>query len=167
MSQKIKWDLLLWPGEFHEPYSPWGCKESDTTEQLSLALFILWLQMLVAQLCPTLCNSMDCSPPGSSVHGISQARILQWVAISFSRGSSWLRDQTQFCHNAGRFFTIWDTRIPFVIKSKVNLETWERKLPTFTPPELYGQCPGGGQKREGLFFLIKCFCRIFQDFPNL
>ena len=40
------------------------------------------------QLCPTLCNPMDCSPPGSSVHGILQARILEWVAISSSRGSS-------------------------------------------------------------------------------
>ena len=40
------------------------------------------------QLCPTLCNPMDCSPPGSSVHGILQARILEWVAISFSRASS-------------------------------------------------------------------------------
>ena len=43
---------------------------------------------LVAQFCPILCDPMDCSPPGSSVHGISQARILEWVAISFSRGSS-------------------------------------------------------------------------------
>ena len=42
----------------------------------------------VAQSCPTLCNPMDYSPPGSSVHGILQARILEWVAISFSRGSS-------------------------------------------------------------------------------
>ena len=42
----------------------------------------------VAQLCPTLCGPMDCSPSGSSVHGILQARILEWVAISFSRGSS-------------------------------------------------------------------------------
>ena len=46
------------------------------------------------QSCPTLCNPMDCSPLGSSVHGILQARILEWVAISFSRGSSWSRDQT-------------------------------------------------------------------------
>ena len=49
----------------------------------------------VAQLCPTLCDPMDCSPPGSSIHGILWARILEWVAISFSRGSSWPRDQTQ------------------------------------------------------------------------
>ena len=44
--------------------------------------------VFIAQSCPTLCNHMDCSPPGSSVHGLSQARILEWVAISFSRGSS-------------------------------------------------------------------------------
>ena len=46
----------------------------------------------VAQLCPTLCDPVDCSPPGSSAHGILQARILEWVAISFSRGSSQLKD---------------------------------------------------------------------------
>ena len=47
-----------------------------------------------AQSCLTLCNLLDCSPPGSSVHGILQARILEQVAISFSRGSSWPKDQT-------------------------------------------------------------------------
>ena len=46
------------------------------------------------QLSPTFCNPRDCSPPGSSVHGIFQARILKWVAISYSKGSSWHRDQT-------------------------------------------------------------------------
>ena len=49
--------------------------------------------VLVTQLCPALCDPMDCSLPGSSVHGISQARILEWVAVSFSRGSSQPRDQ--------------------------------------------------------------------------
>ena len=48
---------------------------------------------------------MDCSPPGSSVHGISQMRILEWVAISFSRGSFWPRNWTQVSCIAGRFFT--------------------------------------------------------------
>ena len=62
------------------------------------------------QLCPPLCNPQDCSPPGSSVHGILQERILEWVAISFSRGSSQLRDQTWVSCIAGRFFTIWATR---------------------------------------------------------
>ena len=52
---------------------------------------------------------MDCSPSSSSVHGISQARILEWVAISFSRGSSQPRDWTQVSCIAGRFFTAWST----------------------------------------------------------
>ena len=53
---------------------------------------------------------MDCSLPGSSVHGVLQARILEWVAIPFSRGSSQPTDQTQFSDIAGRFFTIWTTK---------------------------------------------------------
>ena len=53
---------------------------------------------------------MDCSLVGSSVHGIFQARILEWVAVSFSSGSALPRDQTQVSHNTGRFFTIWATR---------------------------------------------------------
>ena len=64
----------------------------------------------VTQSCPALCNPMDCSPPSSSVHGILQARILEWVAISFSRGSSWPRDQTQVSCIAGRRLTAWATR---------------------------------------------------------
>ena len=59
------------------------------------------------QLCPILCDPMDYSPPGSSVHGILQARILEWLAIPFSRGSSWPRDWSQLSHIAGKFFTIW------------------------------------------------------------
>ena len=59
-----------------------------------------------AQSCTTLCDPIDCSPPGSSLHWILQARILERVAISFSRGSSWTRDQTQVSRIAGRFFTI-------------------------------------------------------------
>ena len=62
------------------------------------------------QLCLTLCEPMDCSPPGSSVLGVSQARILEWVAISFSRGSSRPRDRTQVSHIAGRGFNLWATR---------------------------------------------------------
>ena len=65
--------------------------------------------VLVNQSCPTLRDSIDYSPPGSSVHGILQARILEWVAISFSRGSSWPRDWTQLSFIAGRFFTVWAT----------------------------------------------------------
>ena len=64
----------------------------------------------VTQSYPTLCDPVDCSPPGSSIHGILQARILEWVAISFSRGSSQPRDQTRVSHIAGRRFNLWATR---------------------------------------------------------
>ena len=62
--------------------------------------------VLVTQSYLTLCDPMDCSPPGSSVHGILQARILEWNAITFSRGSSWSRDQIWVSWIASRFFTI-------------------------------------------------------------
>ena len=65
---------------------------------------------LVTQECLTLCDPMDYKLPGSSIHGILQAKILVWVAICFSRGSSWLRDWTQVSCVAGRFFTIQTTR---------------------------------------------------------
>ena len=65
--------------------------------------------VLVAQLCLTLCEPTDCSPPGSLDHGILPARILEWVAIPFSRVSSQSRDQTCVSCIAGRFFTIWAT----------------------------------------------------------
>ena len=54
--------------------------------------------VLVTESFPTLCDTMDCTPPGSSIHGILQAWILEWVAIPFSRGSSWPRDQTWVSH---------------------------------------------------------------------
>ena len=76
----------------------------------------------VAQSHPTLCGSMDCSLPNSSVHGIVQARILEWVAISFSRESSWLRDQTCiFC-------------ISCIGKQILNYwATWKAHIFVFTP----------------------------------
>ena len=64
----------------------------------------------VTQSCLTLCDPVNCSLPSSSIHGILQSRILEWVAIAFSRGSSQPRDQTQVSRVAGRHFTIWATR---------------------------------------------------------
>ena len=64
----------------------------------------------VAQSCPTLCDPMDCSLPSSSIHGIFQAIVLEWIAISFSRGSSQPRDQTWVSRIVDRRFTIWATR---------------------------------------------------------
>ena len=69
--------------------------------------FLLWK---CAQSCPTLCNPMDCSLPVSSVRGIFQAIVLEWIAISFSRGSSRSRDRTQVSCIVDRRFTAWATR---------------------------------------------------------
>ena len=67
-------------------------------------------KVLLAQLYPTVCDPMDYGPPGSSVHGLFQARILEWFVISSSRRSSRPKDQTQASCTAGRFFTISATR---------------------------------------------------------
>ena len=65
------------------------------------------------------CNPMDCGPPGT-VHGISQAWILEWVAVSFSRESSWPRDWTQVSCIAGRCFTLWATREALIVREVVD-----------------------------------------------
>ena len=89
-----------------------GWKKREPAKCIFHTLTFAWCACVcwVAQLCLTFCDSMDCSSPGSSVHGIVQARILEWVAISSSRGSSRPRDQTQVSCIAGGFFTIWATR---------------------------------------------------------
>ena len=69
-----------------------------------------WRGHSVAQSCPTLCDHMDFSRPGSSIHGIFQARVLEWAAISFSWESFQPRDQTWVSRIAGRRFTVWATR---------------------------------------------------------
>ena len=68
---------------------------------------------------------MDYNLPGSSVHGIFQARVLEWGAISISRGSSWPRDQTQVSHIAGRRFTVWATREALRIPLKAYFKSHE------------------------------------------
>ena len=94
--------------------------------------------MLVAQSCPTLCHPVDCSPPGSSAHGILQARILDWVAISSSRVSSQPRDWTHVSCIAGGFFAI---EPPGKAKGKLqSTETLRRK---------YGRISLWLQGREG------------------
>ena len=82
-----------------------------------ISLFYLFSQHIfikseseIAQSCLTLCDPMDLSLPGSSVYGIFQARVLKWVAISFSRGSSQPRDRNPVSHTAGRHFTVQATR---------------------------------------------------------
>ena len=69
----------------------------------------------VAQLCSTLCDPMGCNPPGSSVSGVLQARILEWVAICFSRGSSQPRDRTWVSHIEGRLYYLSHQETPSTI----------------------------------------------------
>ena len=110
----------LWP---HGLYSAWN-SPGQNTEVGSLSPKIDWklfLQLFLSVLgeigskgssvvCVFLCDPMDCSSVGSSGHRILQAKILEWLAFPFSRGSSQPRDQTQVSHIAGGFFTSWTTR---------------------------------------------------------
>ena len=89
--------------------------------------------------CPTLCDPMDCSPPGSSVHGIFQARVLEWVAISFSRGSPQLKFASPMSPAlASRFFTIWaigEAQISYYQEIRLMVRSWDsiqsQEGPTF------------------------------------
>ena len=77
------------------------------------------MKVKISQLCLTFCDPKDYNLPGSSVHGILQARILEWVAITFSRGSSQPRHRTQVSHIAGVFFTIRATREAWMVRWQV------------------------------------------------
>ena len=93
--------------------------------------------MWVTQSCLTLCDPKDYSPPGSSVHGIFQARIPEWVAISFSRASSWPRDQTWVSCIADKLFTIWATREVINILPSKRILTTQNPPFCFFPPLLF------------------------------
>jgi len=99
----IKKELSRDPSPLYNHVGNWHFR----TQGMSIGL-------LVTQSCPTLSDPMVCSPPGSSVHGIFQARVLEWIAISFSRGSSRPRDWTRISCTVGTFFTDWVTRKPSV-----------------------------------------------------
>ena len=95
----------------------------------------------VAHSRPTLHGPMDCSPPESSVHGIFQARILEWVAMPSSRGSSQPRDWTQVSCIAGGCFTAWATREALVGKLPIHVIKWDK---------IY----------DALYSIIPCFIKI-------
>ena len=161
------------PREFHGQrslvgYSPWGCKESDTTElkhfhtsittlirdtvaydleglHLSFvmlhpqhpALCLEYNKNLSLSVVSDSCDPMDCRPPGSKIHGISQARILEWVVIFFTRGSSWPRDWTLGVSCiSGRSFIVWATKEArgynklsiFIVRSFIHDSTCQMHL---------------------------------------
>ena len=81
---------------------------------------------LISKLCLTLCHSMDCSLPGSPVHGIFQARVLEWVATSYSRRSSQPRDQT--CVSCISCIGRWVKRLSTMWETQVQSLGWEDPL---------------------------------------
>ena len=103
--------IALWHPVFTFVFRP----RSGVTGSYDSWFFIFWGTstmisiVLVSPSRPALCNPVDCSLPGSSVHGILQPRILEWIAVPFVRGSSWPRDRIRVSCVAGRFFTVWAT----------------------------------------------------------
>ena len=98
------------------------------TGNFSSYIEVKWSE--VTQSCPTLCDPMDCSLPGSPIHGILQAIVLEGVAISFSRGSSRPRDRTRVSRIVDRRFTVWATREPTIMS---RWYTWTKF--SFVPGE--------------------------------
>ena len=88
--------------------TPFSVSGRRSKTRLLFSSEVKWSE--VAQSCPTLCDPMDCSLPGFSVHGILLARIPEWVTISFPGGSSWPRDGTWVSRVVGRRFNLWATR---------------------------------------------------------
>ena len=105
--------LFIFSDLLHSVWQSLGPSTLGHMHSFSLFFFFTAVCVSVAQSCLTLCDPVDCSPPGFSVHRILQARMLEWVAISFSRGSSQPRDKTRVFLIAGRLFSIWATREAF------------------------------------------------------
>ena len=97
-------------------------------QQIFIKYFIFCVFCVSDSACLILCDTINCSLPHSSIHGVLQARILEWIAMPFSRGSSWPRDQTQVSCIADRFFTTWAQGKPVPI--------WTAFLP-FEVPNYY------------------------------
>ena len=115
-----------------EEYQVWSTTEPMVLSHLFLSSIpqpdiMKWSEL--AQSCPTLCDPVDCSPPGSSFHGILKARILEWIAISFSRGSSQPRDRTRVSRMTGRCFILWAIREHMNWLIKVSKIVWSLTFP--------------------------------------
>ena len=99
---------------------------------------------LVTQSYHTFCDTMDCSPPGSSVHGILRAGILEWVAMSSSMASSQPRERTQVFHITGGFFTIWITSVRRSVMSNSLQPHWLEPARLLCPWDFPGKNTGVG-----------------------
>ena len=102
-SSPAHWSIQPWRFQLHILRKEYPVNQMHFVILMVLTLYVCW----IAYSCPPLCDPLDCSPPASSVHGISQARMLEWVAIPSSRRSAWPRDWTQVSCIIGRIFTHW------------------------------------------------------------
>ena len=125
---------------------------------------------------PTLCDPMDCSLPGSPVHGISQARILEWVAISFFRASSPLRYQIGACCIGSRFFTTEppvSSYISYGVTYMWNLTKWykwtylQNRVRHRKQTPCRGVGKGRGRDKLELGIDIYTLCSVTQSCPTL
>ena len=113
---------------------------------------------LVAQACPTLCNHLDCSPPGSSVHGIFQARILKGVAISSSQGIFLIQGSNPhllcllYCRKILHPLSHWGS--PYVGKGTISSHTNQYRISTVLPYPIFANLIGWGKKKRLLFAFI-------------
>ena len=130
-------------------------------------------KVLVTQWCPNYCNPMECSPPAFSIRGIFQARILDWVAVSFYKGSSRLRDQIQVSRIVGKLFTVWPTSSVQFIHSVVSdslqphwLHHARLPCPSPTPRAYSNSCPSSRWYHPTISSSVIPFSSCFQSFPT-
>ena len=109
------------------------------------------VKVLFAQSCQNLWDPLDCSSPGSSVHGIFQAKMLEWIVIFFSRRSSWPRDLTPVSCITGGFFTIFAVELHGTVVKKPAISVGDIRDISLTPGS--GRSPGGGNGN-----LLQYFC---------
>ena len=120
--------ILDWRIPWTEFYRPWGHKESEATERLLLLL------LLSLQLCLSLCDPIDGSPPGSPIPGILQARTLEWVAISFSSAWKW-KVKVKSLSQARPSATLWTAAYQSPLSMGFSRQEYWSGVPLPSPPE--------------------------------
>ena len=181
LAAECLWSPLL-PAEFMVvclSVSGWYKNHTNVSSMRTRSKHFPCVSAQSLQSCPTLWDPMDCSPPGSSVYGILQARILEWIAMPSSRGSSWPKDWTWVCCIAGGFFTTASLgNVPFTQLLIAAASTSLQLCPTLCDP-IEGSPPGPpvpgilqARTRVGCRFLLQCMkgkseSQVAQSCPTL
>ena len=150
-------------GKVHcdDPSKTWSLACIRIPEGVTIWRYCFYSESEVTQSCTTLCNPVDWSLTGSSVHGIFQATVLEWVAISSSRGSFWPRNETRVPRIAGRHFTLWATR---------EARKSDILYPLLNYSPLLMGCLSCSRiqtpVRIGIFVLLKSVCQVLPKLPR-